>query len=165
VEKTSEAFSLVSARTSKVQEFVAEIAAASTEQAQGVDQINKAVNEMNQVTQQVAANAEESASSSEELNAQAEQMKGFVWELTEIVGGRGNGASSLAHNGGGRFRPESGASLVQKLISLPGRGKKAASGQGVIKFIGSDKTVLKASGSDITPDQIIPLEGDNFKNF
>ena len=44
---------------------MAEIAAASNEQALGVEQINKAVEEMNSVTQQVAANAEESASASE----------------------------------------------------------------------------------------------------
>jgi methyl-accepting chemotaxis protein len=51
--------------TVKVKELVAEIAAASNEQALGVEQINKAVEEMNSVTQQVAANAEESASASE----------------------------------------------------------------------------------------------------
>ncbi|MEW6658969.1 MAG: methyl-accepting chemotaxis protein [Thermodesulfobacteriota bacterium] len=164
VEKTGEAFSLVSARTSRVQEFVAEIAAASLEQAQGVDQINKAVNEMNQVTQQVAANAEESASASEELNAQAEQMKGFVWQLTEIVGGRGNGLNGHAHHGDIRLQPGPGPSLARKL-SFPGKGKKDSNGQGVTKLIRSENTLSKASGSDITPNQIIPLEGDGFKNF
>jgi methyl-accepting chemotaxis protein len=165
VEKTGEAFSLVNTRTSRVQEFVAEIAAASIEQAQGVEQINKAVNEMNQVIQQVAANAEESASASEELNAQADQMKGFVWQLTELVGGSGNGANGHAHKGNGRLHLESSPSLVRKLSSLPGKTKKDGNGHGVAKYLRHDKALSKAAGSDITPEQVIPLEGDNFKNF
>ncbi|HVO68389.1 MAG TPA: methyl-accepting chemotaxis protein, partial [Syntrophales bacterium] len=62
VAKTNEAFVEVAVSTSKVGELVGEIAAASQEQAQGIDQINKAVMEMDKVTQQTAANAEESAS-------------------------------------------------------------------------------------------------------
>lgn len=54
---------------------MAEIAAASFEQAQGIEQISKAVTEMDKVVLQNAANAEESASAAEELNAQAEQMR------------------------------------------------------------------------------------------
>ena len=65
----------------KVSELVGEISAASNEQAQGIEQINKAVAEMDKVVQENAASAEESASASEEMNAQAEQMKDFVGEL------------------------------------------------------------------------------------
>ncbi|MDP6180043.1 MAG: hypothetical protein QGG48_09150 [Desulfatiglandales bacterium] len=68
-------------------ELVGEIAAASSEQAQGIDQTNKAVAEMDKVTPQNAANAEESASASEEMNAQAEQIKGIVGDLFSLVGG------------------------------------------------------------------------------
>jgi methyl-accepting chemotaxis protein len=72
----------------KTSDLVNEIAAASQEQAQGVDQINKAVSQMDKVTQQNAAAAEESASASEELNAQAGSMKEVVGELVAIVGGK-----------------------------------------------------------------------------
>jgi methyl-accepting chemotaxis protein len=71
----------------KTSDLVNEIAAASQEQAQGVDQINKAITQMDQVTQQNAAAAEESASASEELNAQAGSMKDIVGELIALVGG------------------------------------------------------------------------------
>ena len=71
----------------KTSDLVNEIAAASQEQAQGVDQINKAVSQMDKVTQQNAAAAEESASASEELNAQAGSMKDIVGELVALVGG------------------------------------------------------------------------------
>ena len=55
---------------------VGEIAAASNEQAQGIEQVNKAVAEMDKVTQQATANAGEPAS--EEMNAQAEQIRGLL---------------------------------------------------------------------------------------
>ena len=45
--------------TRKVSELVSEISAASNDQADGIDQINKAVAEMNSITQQNAASAEE----------------------------------------------------------------------------------------------------------
>jgi len=87
VAKTSAEFSQVAISSSKMSELVGEIAAASNEQAQGIEHINKAVSEMDKVVQQNAGNAEESASASEEMNAQAHHMKGFVEELVAIVGG------------------------------------------------------------------------------
>ncbi len=91
VAKTNEAFSEVSVSSGKVAELVGEIAAASREQSQGIDQINRAVSEMEKVTQMNAANAEESAAASEELNAQAEQMSQVSRILAEIVGGQTDG--------------------------------------------------------------------------
>ncbi len=87
VERTGEAFSQVDASTTKVKELVAEIAAASMEQAQGVDQINRAASEMNRVLQEVAASAEESASASHELKAQSGYMEEMMVELSALVGG------------------------------------------------------------------------------
>ncbi|RKY23543.1 MAG: methyl-accepting chemotaxis protein [Planctomycetota bacterium] len=65
----------------KTGNLVSEIAAASQEQAQGIDQINTAMAQMDKVTQQNAANAEESASASEELSAQAEGLQAMVAEF------------------------------------------------------------------------------------
>ena len=87
VKRTDEAFSQVDQKTSKVGELVEEIAAASSEQAQGIDQVNTAVVEMDKVTQQNAANAEESASSAEEMRAQAVKMMEVVKALTELASG------------------------------------------------------------------------------
>jgi len=77
----------IGAASVKVNDLVAEIAAASNEQAQGIEQVNTAVSQMDKVTQQSAANAEESASASEELNAQADQLNQIVAELAALVGG------------------------------------------------------------------------------
>ena len=62
VTATSSAFDSVTDNANKVVELMGEIAAASTEQAQGVDQVNKAIAEMNISTQQTAGNAENLAS-------------------------------------------------------------------------------------------------------
>lgn len=69
---------------------MAEITPASREQAQGIEQVNKAVTDLDKVVQQNASGAEESASASEELNAQAQQMKSMVLELVALVGGATN---------------------------------------------------------------------------
>ncbi|MBI9086492.1 MAG: chemotaxis protein [Desulfobacterales bacterium] len=87
VDGADRAFSEVSTSAAKVAELIGEIAAASREQAQGVDQLNTAVTEMDKVTQQNAAGAEESASAAEEMSAQSEQMKSLVQELATIVDG------------------------------------------------------------------------------
>lgn len=68
----------IAARIAKVSEVMAEINAASGQQAQGIRQVNVAVEQMNGTTQQVAANSEESASAAEELSSQAEVLKSLV---------------------------------------------------------------------------------------
>jgi methyl-accepting chemotaxis protein len=80
-------FAHVTESTTKIGDLIREIAAASSEQAKGIEQVDIAVIEMKKVTQQNAAIAEESASASEQMNAQAEQMKAMVNELVAIVGG------------------------------------------------------------------------------
>ena len=86
VSKSDQAFSTLADEAKKVGELISEIAGASKEQAQGIDQVSKGVAEMDKVTQQNAANSEESASAAEELNAQAEMMKQMVGELRDLVG-------------------------------------------------------------------------------
>ena len=71
-------FQEITERTNKVSQVVAEIAAASDQQDQGIGQVNKAVEQMNQLTQQNAANAEESASAAEEMSSQSEEMRSMV---------------------------------------------------------------------------------------
>ena len=85
VNQTDKAFGEVSANADKIAELISEIAAASSEQSQGISQINTAVNHMDQVTQGNAASAEESASASEELDAQANVMSELVAELAVLI--------------------------------------------------------------------------------
>lgn len=82
-------------RMDKTTELSGEIAAASQEQAQGIEQVSTAVAQMNNVTQQNSASAEESASASEEMRGQAEQMIEVVESLIAMVGGKRKGEKSL----------------------------------------------------------------------
>lgn len=62
----------------RVTDIVAEIAAASKEQATGIDQLNRAVIQMDQVTQQNASQTEELSGTAESLAAQADVVRESV---------------------------------------------------------------------------------------
>ena len=70
----------------RVDALVAEIASASKEQSQGVDQVVVAVQQMEKVTQNTAAGAEECASAAQELNAQAIAQDSIVGRLRSLAG-------------------------------------------------------------------------------
>lgn len=55
-----------------------EIAAASSEQAKGIDKINAGIEQLSQVVQMNSATSQESAASSEQLSAQADTLKEMV---------------------------------------------------------------------------------------
>jgi methyl-accepting chemotaxis protein len=86
-EKIKEALSEITAQTKKVNLLMDEIAAASQEQSQGIDQVNKAIVQIETVTQQNSANAEETAATSEELSKQAQNMREITRQLSEMVNG------------------------------------------------------------------------------
>ncbi|MDR7380363.1 methyl-accepting chemotaxis protein [Rhodoferax ferrireducens] len=58
----------------RVTDIIGEIAAASQDQSQGIDQINGAITAMDGVTQQNAALVEEAASAAESMRSQAERL-------------------------------------------------------------------------------------------
>ncbi len=62
----------------KVADLVAEIAAASNEQAQGIAQIGQGLEQIDKVTQQNTANAEETAAAAEELSGQARELNSLL---------------------------------------------------------------------------------------
>ena len=114
--KTTDAFAELNLNAEKVSGLVAEIAAASQEQARGIGQVGSAITEMDKVVQQTAANAEESASASEELNAQAGQMQAVAETLMRIVVGSAAGAAET--------KPVAAATgLVAKISGTMGIGK------------------------------------------
>ncbi|MDY6988134.1 MAG: hypothetical protein SWQ30_08745 [Thermodesulfobacteriota bacterium] len=64
--------------------------AACQEQAQGIEQMDRAAAQINRVTQDTAASAEESASVSSGMKAPAIQMQGFVDRRVVLVRGKNN---------------------------------------------------------------------------
>ncbi len=104
----------INGHVNRVGEVVAEIAAASEQQSDGVAQINGAVEQMNSVTQAVASNSEESAAAAEELSGQSDRVRELVSSFTLRGAGEarrreqsGSGPSQTRSKDGGR-RPKNG---------------------------------------------------------
>ncbi|MFT5008706.1 MAG: methyl-accepting chemotaxis protein, partial [Granulosicoccus sp.] len=66
----------------RVNDIMAEIAAASAEQATGIDEISKAVVQMDEMTQQNAALVEQAAAAAESMQSQAQQLTSQVSTFT-----------------------------------------------------------------------------------
>ena len=140
----------------RVDELAAEVASASKEQTQGIEQVNIAVAQMDKVTQSNAANAEESASAAEELNAQAESLKDSVASLLQLVNGRNTVQTRTAQAGVGR--------LVRGEKLTTGKTSPCAPGNGAgnsPRKIQPESVSLTTVGRKV---QGIPME-DTFKNF
>ncbi len=75
---------------------IAEIAAATIQQATGAEEVAKAIQGVSQVTEQSAAGSEEMASSSEELGAQAAALKKLV-EQFHTDDSRRHARANMAH--------------------------------------------------------------------
>ncbi len=73
--RTSAALEEIVNGISKTADLVAEIAASSQEQADGINQINDGINQVDQVTQRNTAGAEEGAAAAEELSSQSAYMR------------------------------------------------------------------------------------------
>lgn len=155
VGRTNEEFRQLTSNVVKSGDLVGEITAASQEQAQGIDQVNKAVSQMDQVVQQNAANAEESASASEEMSAQAEQMKSIVAELAGMVGGNGKRRPARM----GKERVQATVSTVSSRRLLSSSGKSNGKGNGAVPV--SPKRGI----GEVRPEQVIPFDDGGYSDF
>jgi methyl-accepting chemotaxis protein len=109
----------------KVADLIAEISAASSEQSQGIEQVNKAVTQMDTVTQQNAAQTEELSSTAQAMAAQAEELTAQVAQFKL--------SQSTASPQGAAKDPQRGG----KVIPLKAKAKA-----------GSAKAVPASTGTD-----------------
>ncbi len=126
----------------KVNDLVAEVAAASDEQSKGIDQVNQAVSDLDKVTQQNASNSEESASAAEELASQAEELQGMVAQFT-LTNSNGKKSAKLT------------APATQKRKQLNGHSGNGAS-------TGGQKSTATAK---VSSEETIPMDEDELKKF
>jgi methyl-accepting chemotaxis protein len=122
--------------STKVAEYLGDIALASDEQAQGVEQTNAGLEQIDQVTQSNTASAEESASAGEELAAQAQQLSGMISRF------KLKGNTVIA---------EAPAPAVAQ-IGISGNG-------GAAKLSGTKAPAV------VDPEKVIQLDDDNFSEF
>lgn len=90
VTRTNEAFNKVAERTLKIDGLLNEIAFASIEQSQGIEQVSITVSDIDRAIQQNSSNAQESASASKEMTSQVKKMQSSVQKLVTLVNGRRN---------------------------------------------------------------------------
>ncbi len=74
VNQTGKSLNEIVTGVKKVGDIVAEIAAASAEQSQGIEQVNQAVSQMDEITQQNAALAEQASAASVSMSDQSSNM-------------------------------------------------------------------------------------------
>jgi methyl-accepting chemotaxis protein len=102
VNRTGTSLAEIVASIKKVADIVSDIAAASAEQATGLEQVNKALAQMDEVTQQNSALVEENAATAKTLESQAQAMDERV-STFRLDGGAVAGATraAAARRGGG----------------------------------------------------------------
>jgi hypothetical protein len=92
---TEGAFEAVNLGSAKAADLVEEIAAASAEQAQGIEQVNAAVAGIDDVTRRNTSDAEESAAAAERMDARAAHVTQMLDDLLALVGGRADDGEAV----------------------------------------------------------------------
>jgi len=146
----------INSQANKVGEVMAEIAIASEQQSQGIDQVTTAVEQMNQLTQQNAANSEESASAAEELSGQGEELRALVngFKLSVRVGTQGAG-------GGGPTMPRAHAPQVAAWVPLAQTKGAAAFTAPPARGAKPRPRAVEPEAGTPDPEKVIPFHDDH----
>ncbi|HEX7489372.1 MAG TPA: methyl-accepting chemotaxis protein, partial [Anaeromyxobacteraceae bacterium] len=146
----------------KVSDIVGEIAAASREQATGIDQVTSAVGEMNKVTQQNAANSEQSSSAAVELSSQSEELASVLGNFKLAASASAAPVTARAAKLSSPVSPRDRGAAARP--PLP-RAKAAAAGAVAAKPKSKPQAPRKANGATVShgngiaiaPADLIPL--------
>lgn len=168
VSETSGSFGEAAKSINQVSTLMAEIAGSTSEQATAISQVSTAVSQVDTVTHQNAATAEQSATASAQLSTQSEMMNGAVRDLVRVIGGVAAGEGAAASGGAPssevnqRPRPPSRslAPILAKrqdpapaALPTPVKAKPAAAGS------------PKSAKKKVKPEDIIPMDDDDFQDF
>ena len=143
-------------KAQEVDRLIAEIAASSEEQNQGIEQINKAVSQMDKLTQSNAASAEESAGVSEQLKSQAASLMLEVSQLRILTG------DMQAPQASSSRERDSQIAHLPEVVTDPPSSESAASPNKSIPNVLRSQDLTKTNGS--RSDKAAPKEED-FENF
>ena len=119
----------------RVSDIIAEISAASNEQASGIDQVNKAIMSMDETTQQNAALVEETTSAAQSMKEQAKEL------MRQVDTFKVSGADRASSMKPSSLSPHSAVATLPKVAAKkPAVGKTAAHPEPVAA--GGSKTQL-----------------------
>ena len=156
-QRTAKALEAIVTNVARSADLVGEIAAASSEQAQGVGQVNEGLSQVDQVIQQTTANAEETAAASEELSSQAAEVRQLLSRF-RLQGARGTVQAEISRTpepqrySGSRVAPASSAPRLGAGQSTVASGN----GWGMSHQAGPDT---------VSPEEIIALDDDEFGKY
>ena len=129
--------------------LIAEIAAASKEQAHGIEQVNRGVFMLEKVTQTNAGTAQESASVSAEISREANKMTAMVENLRNIIG-----ESSMVD--------PSSTYDTNTSAFVPAASNIAPAFEPIKSKTASNATPRLGK---IEPNKVIPLDDSDFEDF
>jgi methyl-accepting chemotaxis protein len=176
VTRTEQAFVGVAEGAGKVAALVSEIAGASREQSNGINQLNITVSSMDKVVQANAGHAEDNSAMAKDLDREGAELKTVVEQLVELVGldmaeaaarqeSRKPAAAATAPS-----RPAAagtGKAGSVKALPRPAKPLKAATPDRPsprFKSKETTKTSLPKSEQK-TPAELIPFDDDDFEDF
>lgn len=114
--QTADALAGIVASVSKASTLVSEIAAASGEQAQGINQVSIGLSQMEQVTQMGTANTEELAAAAEELSSQADALRQMLGRFQVKSSGPGQREFSASPATAAWPHPSQGKAAAQRIL-------------------------------------------------
>jgi methyl-accepting chemotaxis protein len=144
-QKCKQALNEITENARSVASMISEITNASKEQAQGVQEINKAISQLDQITQQNSTVAQQSSTQAEHLNSEANSLSNAVDQLVLFLEGAND---SKSHSNHGEFEQSQASG---KIVSIS--PKKKSQRPSVDRTTGSMK---KAVGSSALPSSDDP---------
>ncbi len=147
--EVSKSFESIAVSSKKVNDLINEIAAASSEQSTGIDQLNTAVAQMDKVTQQNAANSEESAGASEEMSSQAEELQSMIAQF------------SLTSSMGKRDRAPRPAHAMKTVQHDEDHGYSGKARPAPVVTVRS----RKSGNGKVDPEEVIPMKSEVLREF
>lgn len=136
-----------------VSNLLGEIAEATNEQAQGVEQLNGAISQIDKVVQNNAAGAEESAAAAEELSSQGQSLEAMIRDLVSVAYGKGR-------------HPDSNSGSANKPVRM-GKNRSKGGGQPTVKPVlqPAAKPVSVGSPAGDTKDPFDAIETADLDEF
>ena len=133
VNRSGQTLSEIVDSVKRVTDIIAEISAASQEQASGIDQVNKAVMQMDQGTQQNAALVEQATSASQSMKQQAADLLEQVGFFKTTEESEDSGRKFARTTSSQQVRPKASGTgkktVSTKSISSPAQGELVGVGQ------------------------------------
>lgn len=147
-----EALNKITENARSVAAMINEISHASKEQAQGVQEINKAISQLDQVTQQNSAVAQQSSTQAEQLNTEATALFEAVSKLVIFVEGQ---SQRKSHSEAESVTTSENSVVPMKRSHSSGETPKHGSHHN------SAQSQKRVAGSDVVPSSQDP----NFEEF